>query len=149
MSIGRLLGLPRRPMPRRRFQIRFVRYLRRAEFLFQRDRMAFRMLLQRRDQPRGVRHDEDLGALGRARDRPREGRQQIGMEARLGLVENQQTGRSSFSRIASLAEQSTQVCIGLSAVATQGNDTPWEISPGLALLTDKILRKKRSAIPAS
>ena len=50
--------------------------------------MAFRLLLERLDQAGCVRDDQYLGAAGGKGDQAPESRQQIGMEARLGLIQH-------------------------------------------------------------
>src|SRR5262249_30763957 len=64
-----------------------------AQALLELDEVAAALLLERADQARGVRNDDDLHAPGGARDQAPERGQQVGMKAGFGLVQDQQARR--------------------------------------------------------
>lgn len=56
------------PIPNRKIRLSHASYCRFTERLFQRDRVAARLFLQRGDERQRVRHHYDLGALGSLRN---------------------------------------------------------------------------------
>ena len=79
-------------MPRRQFQIVGTREPCLAQLLLQREFVASGRIAQGSDEPRGVRHDDHLGAVRRPNDESAQRGQKIGMQARLRFVQHQQPG---------------------------------------------------------
>lgn len=82
------------PMPRRRIEVALAGDARLTVDFFQADRVAARILLERRDKARRVRHHPDLAPARRAADQPCERRQQVRVQAGLRLIEHDQFGRA-------------------------------------------------------